>query len=81
MTEPPKNLTYRNGRKAKAGDKITDLHTGHTGIIYDLSRTLEPFNGRLAIIGPHDHFVIIGDCVHFDDVIAMFPPIPVEKRE
>jgi hypothetical protein len=67
-------LAYRNGRKAKPGDKVTNLHTGQTGILYDLSLTLEPFNGRVAPISPQDYFVIISDCVHFDDIVANFPP-------
>lgn len=69
-------MHYRNGREAKAGDRILDLKTRTAGILYDPNPTTNTCNGRVAVERPHDVYVNIGDCIHLDDVREAFPAPP-----
>ena len=68
-------MHYRNGRPALAGDKVFDLNTGKSGIVYGLSGSSDTCNGRLAEMSQSDCYLNLKDCVHADDVAAAFPPV------
>lgn len=74
-------MHYRNGREAKNGDKVVSLagygsgpvNINGIGILYDAKPGNDYCNGSIAPItgGP-----VVGaclcDCLHYDDVVAMF---------
>lgn len=61
-------MHYKNGRKAKAGDKVVNLETGESGMLHSTIAEAHTCNGRLAQISPSDPYVTIGQCIHVDDI-------------
>ena len=60
-------MHYQNGREAKAGDRIIDLKSKRTGMVYDLNAKSETCNGRLGNPNPSDPWVTLSECLHIDD--------------
>jgi hypothetical protein len=60
-------MHYANGREAKNGDKVVLLGYGGptAGILYD--------NGKIAVTKPNDPCPNLKECLHIDDVLALFP--------
>ncbi len=67
-------MHYKNGRPARAGDKIVSLETGHAGILHSPSAQSDTCNGRLAVIAPSDPYVTLKQCLHVDDIAAATIP-------
>ena len=67
-------MHYKNGRPAKAGDKVIDTNSGHTGILHSPISGSTTCNGRLAVTTPSDPFINLKDCLHIDDVKAATIP-------
>lgn len=67
-------MHYKNGRPAKAGDKVINLTHGLSGILHTVNGTSTTCNGRLAAINQNDPYVTIGECLHVDDVAAATVP-------
>ena len=63
-------MHYKNGREAKAGDKVVNLSNGLAGILHDVNAQSDTCNGRLAVTSQNDPYVTIGECLHLDDVAA-----------
>lgn len=63
-------MHYKNGRAAKAGDKIVNLTTGLSGILHSPNAQSTTCNGRLAKIDQNDPWVTLSECVHVDDIAA-----------
>lgn len=63
-------MHYKNGRKARDGDRVIDLETGCTGILHTTTEASDTCNGRLALTTPADPYVTLKNCVHVDDVKA-----------
>jgi len=68
-------MHYANGRPAKNGDKVVKFGYGGpvVGILYDATAGNNDCNGKLAIISPQDPCPDLKDCLHVDDVLALFP--------
>ena len=64
-------MHYKNGREAKAGDRIIDLQSGMSGILHSTDAKADCCNGRMARTSHNDPYVITGCCLHLDDVAAM----------
>lgn len=64
-------MHYKNGREAKAGDKVISINNGTvvTGIIHSLQPGGGTCNARVAPTSQSDAYVTIGDCMHADDVL------------
>jgi hypothetical protein len=67
-------MHYKNGREAKAGDKIVNLPTGLSGVLHSTVPSATSCNGRLAAINSNDPYVNISDCLHMDDIAAAEVP-------
>jgi len=67
-------MHYKNGRPAKEGDKVINLETGMAGILHSTSAQSNTCNGRLAVITSSDPWITIGQCLHFEDVVAATIP-------
>ena len=67
-------MHYKNGREAKAGDKVVGISNGNvtTGILHSLQPGATTCNGRLAATTQGDAYVTIGDCLHVDDAKEAF---------
>ena len=70
-------MHYANGREAKNGDKIV-LFSGWgvapvVGILYDAVANNDYCNGKLAVTKPNDPCPNLKECLHLDDVLALFP--------
>lgn len=63
-------MHYKNGRVAKAGDRVINLSYGFTGVLHSVNAGSTTCNGRLAAITQNDPYVTIGECLHIDDVAA-----------
>ena len=63
-------MHYKNGREAKAGDKIVNLPTGLSGVLHSPNAKSETCNGRIAAISQNDPYVTLGECLHLDDIAA-----------
>jgi hypothetical protein len=61
-------MHYKNGREAKAGDKVVNLSTGRAGVLHSTSAQSETCNGRLAQVSDSDPYVTIKECLHIDDI-------------
>lgn len=61
-------MHYKNGREAKAGDKVLNLTYGFAGILHSTSAQSDTCNGRLAPISQNDPYITIKECLHQDDV-------------
>lgn len=69
-------MHYRNGREAKNGDKVI-LFSGYAapvvGLLYDAKVGNDDCNGKIAITRPNDPCPNLRECLHLDDVLALFP--------
>jgi len=63
-------MHYKNGREAKAGDKVVNLPTGQAGVLHSVNAGSTSCNGRLAQTTTNDPYVTIGECLHMDDIAA-----------
>lgn len=72
-------MHYRNGRKAKNGDKVAIMPTQYSknmtvGILYDAVAGNDYCNGKIAITAPNDPCPNLKECLHLDDVLSQLPP-------
>jgi len=69
------NMHYANGREAKNGDKVVLLGYGGptVGILYDAQAGNDYCNGKIAVTKPGDPCPNLKECLHLDDVLALFP--------
>lgn len=80
-------MHYKNGREAKAGDKVINLTYGFAGVLHSVIAGATSCNGRLAPISQNDPYVTIGECLHQDDVAAAqipdssAPPVSSAPKE
>ncbi len=82
-------MHYRNGREAKNGDKVVSLGGYGTGpvnidaigILYDAKPGSSHCNGNIAsTIGGPVKGACLCDCLHLDDVAALFVEKGLDKR-
>lgn len=68
-------MHYANGRVAKNGDKVALLGYGGptVGILYDATAGNDYCNGKIAVTKPGDPCPNLKECLHIDDVLALFP--------
>jgi len=68
-------MHYANGREAKNGDKVVLLGYGGpvVGILYDAQAGNDYCNGKIAVTEPGDPCPNLKECLHLDDVLALFP--------
>jgi hypothetical protein len=68
-------MHYGNGREAKNGDKVVLLGYGGpvVGILYDAHAGNDYCNGKIAATKPNDPCPNLKECLHLDDVLALFP--------
>ena len=68
-------MHYANGREAKNGDKVVLLGYGGPtiGILYDAQAGNDYCNGKIAVIKPNDPCPNLKECLHLEDVLALFP--------
>jgi len=68
-------MHYANGREAKNGDKVVLLGYGGpvVGILYDAQAGNDHCNGKIAVTKPGDPCPNLKECLHLDDVLALFP--------
>lgn len=65
-------MHYKNGREAKAGDKVISPYG--MGILHSVTAQSTTCNGRLAEISQSDPYVTLSECLHADDVMAAEVP-------
>ncbi len=66
-----KRIYYKNGKQAKQGDKVINLTTGETGILYSLNEDAPSCNARLARLDSSNmRYVNVIDCVLLDDIMV-----------
>ncbi len=72
-------MHYKNGRKAKPGDKVVSINNGIvvSGILHTLQEGATTCNGRIAQTNTNDPYVTLSDCIHVDDIEAK----PIQKPE
>lgn len=73
-------MHYKNGRKAKNGDKVVLIPSygpPAIGILYDAQAGNDHCNGRIAIISPSDPCPNLQEVLHLDDVLNLLS-IPEE---
>ncbi len=63
-------MHYKNGREAKAGDKVFHIPQGLAGILHSLQPGSSSCNGRLAQTTQSDPYVTVGECLHQEDIAA-----------
>ncbi len=82
-------MHYRNGREAKNGDKVVSLagygsgpvNINAIGILFDAKAGNNYCNGSIAsIIGGPVVGACMFDCLHLDDVAALFVEKGLDKR-
>ncbi len=77
-------MHYRNGREAKNGDKIIQLgcngQVSAIGVLYDAKPGNDYCNGYIAPIQNFGVTACMCDCLHVDDVAAMFAEKGLDKR-
>lgn len=69
-------MHYANGREARNGDKVVlSDYSGNilVGILYDAQAGNDYCNGKIAEISPKDACPNLKECLHLDDVKALFP--------
>ena len=68
-------MHYANGREAKNGDKVVLLGYGGPtiGILYDAQAGNDYCNGKIAVVKPNDPCPNLKECLHLEDVLALFP--------
>ena len=78
-------MHYRNGREAKNGDKVVQLSFEggkivNVGILHDANPGNDYCNGSIAPICATLAGACMCDCLHMDDVAAMFQEKGLNKR-
>lgn len=82
-------MHYRNGREAKNGDKVVSLagygsgpvNINAIGILFDAVAGNDHCNGSIAsIIGGPVVGACLCDCLHIEDVAALFVEKGLDKR-
>ena len=78
-------MHYRNGREAKNGDKVVQLtieggKIENVGILFDAVPGNNYCNGSIAPTSPTVAMACMCDCLHADDVAAMFAEKGLDKR-
>lgn len=70
-------MHYANGRAAKNGDKIVHIspYDGSltVGILYNAVAGNDYCNGKIAVTASNDPSPNLKECLHLDDVKALFP--------
>lgn len=70
-------MHYANGREAKNGDKVVHVspYDGNVmvGVLYDAKAGNDYCNGKLALITTGNPSPNLKECLHLDDVKALFP--------
>ncbi len=75
-------MHYKNGRPAKAGDRVVQVAGGTaSGILHSVNAQSTTCNGRVATITSNDPYVNISDCLHVDDVAAANIPDSTKPAE
>jgi len=76
-------MHYRNGRKAKNGDKIVKLEGGKVvsfGVLHSAIPGNDYCNGYIAPVQPINDFACICDCLHIDDVAEVLAEKGLDER-
>ena len=76
-------MHYRNLREAKNGDKIVKLEGGKIvafGVLHSATPGNDYCNGNIAVIQQANDFACMIDCLHIDDVAAIFAEKSLDKR-
>lgn len=82
-------MHYRNGREAKNGDKVVSLagygsgpvNINAVGILFDATPGSDYCNGAIAsTLGGPVVSACLCDCLHYDDVAALFVEKGLDKR-
>lgn len=63
-------MHYKNGREAKAGDKVVSLTCNVAGILHSINVQSNSCNGRIARMADSDPYVTLNECLHMDDIAA-----------
>jgi hypothetical protein len=69
-------MHYKNGRKAKNGDKVVLIPSYGSpviGLLYDAQANNDYCNGKIAPIQPNDACPNLKEVLHLDDVLAALP--------
>jgi hypothetical protein len=74
-------MHYKNGRKAKNGDKVVLIndYAAVVGILYDATEGNDYCNGKLAPISPGDPCPNLKECLRLDDVKAVIAHTPASS--
>jgi hypothetical protein len=76
-------MNYRNGREARNGDKVVQLHSGRVlgvGILFDAVPGSDYCSGHLAPLPREGSWACLIDCLHVDDLIAILAEKGLDKR-
>jgi len=78
-------MHYRNGRKAKNGDKIVQLNTSTGevnafGVLHSATPGNDWCNGNIAAIQNPNVGACMCDCLHVDDLAAILAEKGLDKR-
>lgn len=78
-------MHYRNGRKAKNGDKIVQLEMDGSvikvvGVLYDATPGNDFCNGLIAATQNNVTNACLCDCLHVDDLAAILAANGLDKR-
>jgi hypothetical protein len=76
-------MRYRNGRKAKNGDKIVKLDAGKVvafGVLHGAVPGNDYCNGNIAVVQSTNDYACLCDCLHVDDLAAMLAEKGLDKR-
>ena len=76
-------MHYRNGRKAKNGDKVVLLPAYGppvVGILYDAVAGNDYCNGSIAPTLTQRGMACMCDCIHIDDLTALIVKAGLDKR-
>lgn len=69
-------MHYKNGREAKAGDKVVLVSKGNpviSGVLHTLTEAIS-CNGRVAQTSQSDPYVNVNECLHVDDILSATIP-------
>lgn len=76
-------MRFRNGCEAKNGDKVVQLNGGKItaiGVLHDATPGNDYCNGSIAPVSTNVTGACMCDCLHLDDVEAMFKEKGLDKR-
>ena len=77
-------MHYRNGREAKNGDKVVQIYNGKItafGVLHSAVAGNDYCNGNIAVIQTATQYACMCDCLHADDVAALFAEKGLDKRQ